>query len=99
LKYGPNSDYARPDALARLLNSLAPQSAGSQRTGLAYEILLAENGMPATSIMARDGCRPLATSARPRPAKAESRTWPPQAKAKHNRMSDDDLVVDARRTI
>ena len=59
--------HARPDALARLLNSLAPQLAGN-RGQAAREILLAENGTPAPSPLPASA-PPLEHLHDPRPGK------------------------------
>lgn len=59
--------HARPDAIARLLNSLAPQLAGN-RGQAAREILLAENGTPAPSPLPASA-PPLEHLHDPRPGK------------------------------
>jgi GT2 family glycosyltransferase len=59
--------HARPDALARLLDSLAPQLVGSASKA-ASEILVAENGTPSPSPLSA-GAPPLEHLHDPRPGK------------------------------
>ena len=59
--------HARPDALARLLDSLAPQLVGSTSKA-ASEILVAENGTPSPSPLSA-GAPPLEHLHDPRPGK------------------------------
>ena len=59
--------HARPEALGRLLDSLAPQLTGEREHG-AREILLAENGTPAPSLLPASA-PPLEHLHDPRPGK------------------------------
>jgi len=84
--------HARPDALARLLNSLAPQLAGAA-DGASYEILLAENGTPTPSILPAPA-PPLEHLHDPRPGKCRIQNVAIRhAKGDIIVCLDDDLVV------
>jgi GT2 family glycosyltransferase len=84
--------HARPDALARLLNSLAPQLAGSAGEA-SREILLAENGTPAPSLLPATA-PPLGHLHDPRPGKCRIQNVAiRQATGDIIVCLDDDLVV------
>jgi len=84
--------HARPDALARLLESLAPQIAGVQSES-PREILVAENGTPLPSILPRTG-PPLEHLHDSRPGKCRIQNAAiRQAKGEIIVCLDDDLVA------
>jgi GT2 family glycosyltransferase len=84
--------HARPDALARLLNSLAPQLACSAGEA-SREILLAENGTPAPSLLPATA-PPLGHLHDPRPGKCRIQNVAiRQATGDIIVCLDDDLVV------
>ena len=84
--------HARPDALARLLDSLAPQIAGAAGEA-SREILIAENGTPAPSILPA-AAPPLAHLHDPRPGKCRIQNVAIRhAKGEIIVCLDDDLVA------